>query len=99
MEILVQQGYLKRSSVESDVAIKGKKLIVAQIRYKASGEPSIKSLKRISTPGQRVYRKTPEKLLVRSGFGFQILSTSKGVMTEMQAMEKKVGGEVLAEVY
>lgn len=98
VEILVKEGYLKGQSIETGSS-KAKKWIVARIRYKASGEPSITSIKRVSRPGQRVYRKTPDKMLVRSGFGFQILSTSKGVLSEKDAMEKKVGGEVLAEVY
>lgn len=97
--ILVQEGYLKSSSVEAPTANRSYKMIVAETRYKADGEPAIRHIQRVSTPGQRVYRKTPEKMSVRSGFGFQILSTSKGVMTEKDAIEKKVGGEVLAEIY
>lgn len=55
-------------------------------------------LKRVSKPGQRIYRKSTDILPVLRGFGFSILSTSKGVMTGEQAKKQGVGGEVICEI-
>jgi len=99
LEILHKQGYLGKVEVVADDKGGHKKKIVAALVYKKDGQPAFERLTRVSTPGQRVYRKRPEKLEVRSGFGVQILSTSKGLMTDKEAIEKKVGGELIAEVW
>lgn len=62
-------------------------------------KPVIRELKRISRPGLRKYVAVPEIPRVRNGLGIAILSTSKGVMTDREAREAKVGGELLAEVW
>jgi small subunit ribosomal protein S8 len=95
--VLKKEGFLADFNIEE--ATKSKKSLVAQIRYERSGEPVIEHIRRISKPGQRVYGATPASTHLRSGLGFQILSTSKGVMTDRQASTQKVGGELLGEVW
>lgn len=61
--------------------------------------PAIRALKRVSTPGRRVYRGADELPTVLSGQGIAIISTSAGVMTNREARKRRLGGEILCEVY
>lgn len=61
--------------------------------------PAIRAVKRISTPGRRVYRGADELPTVLSGQGIAIISTSAGVMTNREARKRRLGGEILCEVY
>ena len=61
--------------------------------------PVIRSLKRVSRPGRRIYRKADEMPRIRNGLGLAIVSTSKGMMSDRQARSSKVGGEVMALVW
>jgi small subunit ribosomal protein S8 len=63
------------------------------------GEPVIREVRRVSTPGRRVYTGVKEIPQVRQGLGVAIVSTSKGVMTDAQARSANVGGEVLCTVF
>lgn len=63
------------------------------------GEPVISNIKRISTPGRRVYSSVTELPRVQNGLGISILSTPKGVMSDASARAENVGGEVLCQVY
>jgi small subunit ribosomal protein S8 len=69
------------------------------LKYSATREAVIRGIKRVSKPGLRVYRSYLEIPRVRGGFAVTILSTSQGVMTDRQAKEKKVGGEILCQVW
>ena len=69
------------------------------LRYSAQGEPAINNVKRISKPGRRVYRRAGEIQPVRNGLGVGIVSTSQGLLTDGQARERKVGGEILCELW
>lgn len=69
------------------------------LRYREDGRPVIQELRRVSKPSLRVYNKRRDLQMVRSGLGIAIVTTSKGVMTEKQARESNVGGEVLCEVW
>ena len=69
------------------------------LKYGAGKERVISGLKRISTPGLRVYAKCEELPKVLGGMGIALISTSKGVMTDSQARKLGVGGEVLAYVW
>ena len=69
-----------------------------KLRY-VGGEPVLQSLTRISKPGLRVYVGKDELENIRFGYGFSILSTSQGVMTNKEARKKGLGGEVLCEIY
>ncbi len=63
------------------------------------GVPAIRELKRVSSPGQRIYSKGKELRVVKGGRGVAILSTPKGVMTNYEAKKKGVGGEVVCEIW
>ena len=62
-------------------------------------KPIISGLKRISKPGQRIYFASKEIKKVRDGYGIAIISTSKGLMTNKEARKKKLGGEVICEIW
>ncbi|HAZ07319.1 MAG TPA: 30S ribosomal protein S8 [Elusimicrobia bacterium] len=69
------------------------------LKYSPAKECVIRGIQRVSKPGLRVYRSYQDIPRVRGGFAVTILSTSRGVMTDRQAKEKKVGGEILCQVW
>lgn len=69
------------------------------LKYSPEKQAVIRGLRRISRPGLRIYRSYGEMPRARAGFAVTILSTSKGMMTDRQAREQKVGGEVLCQVW
>lgn len=69
------------------------------LRYSAKGDPIVSKLERVSKPGCRVYSGNKQLVKVLGGLGINILSTSKGLMTDKQARRDNVGGEVLCRVY
>ena len=69
------------------------------LRYSAEGTPAISHVARISKPGRRVYRGADELPEVRNGLGVGIISTSQGLLTDAQARERRVGGELLCELW
>lgn len=69
------------------------------LRYSAEGVPAISFLQKVSKPGRRVYRKSDEIQPVRNGLGIGIVSTSQGLLTDAQARERRVGGELLCQVW
>ena len=77
---------------------KGHKELEIELKYH-EGEPVIRELKRVSTPGRRVYSSVSDLKPHRQGLGVSILSTPQGVMTDTSAREKNVGGEVLCQVF
>jgi len=94
-KILEKENFLKK------VEKKGrgiKKEIRVSLRYK-DGQPAIKSLKRVSRPGQRIYVPAKKIRRVRWGYGISIVSTPKGLMTDREARKNHVGGEVIAEIW
>jgi len=95
-EILKREGYIA-GWTESDETI-GKSLTL-QLKYGPSRERSIAGLRRVSKPGLRVYAKSTALPKVLGGLGIAILSTSSGLLTDRQAHQKGVGGEVLAYVW
>jgi len=70
-------------------------LIRIYLKYLKNGNPAILGLKRISKPGLRVYKQADELPKVYGGLGIAVISTSKGLMTDSNAREKKIGGEVI----
>lgn len=97
-EILYEHGYILKYKFEDTADNQG--VIKIALKFDAASKtPVIKSLTRISTPGLRQYRGKTELPRVLSGLGIAIISTSKGVMTEKQARELGIGGEVLCEVF
>jgi small subunit ribosomal protein S8 len=95
-EILKQQGYIAGWRVE-DAAV-GQSLVL-ELKYGPSRERSIAGLRRVSKPGLRVYAKSTALPKVLGGLGVAILSTSSGLLTDREASQKGVGGEVLAYVW
>jgi small subunit ribosomal protein S8 len=69
------------------------------LKYLKSGTPAVLGLKRVSRPGLRVYKKADELPKVYGGLGVAIISTSKGLMTDNEARDKKIGGEVLCYIW
>jgi len=90
-EILQREGYIAGFDV-ADAR-------VGQTKYGPNRERSIAGIKRVSKPGLRVYAKSTELPRVLGGLGVAILSTSSGLLTDKEAKQKGVGGEVLAYVW
>ena len=95
-EILKAEGYV--SSIKVEPASVGKTLTV-DLKFGPNRERSIAGIKRVSKPGLRVYAKSTELPRVLGGLGIAILSTSSGLLTDKQAAQKGVGGEVIAYVW
>lgn len=96
-EILKQEGYIASYTVED--APKVGKTLALELKYGPSRQRSIAGVRRVSKPGLRVYAKSTELPQVLGGLGVAIISTSQGLLTDRQATEKGVGGEVLAYVW
>ena len=94
---------LKESSYITDYRVieteEGRKVLRVILKYAAGGQPVIRELKRISTPGLRKYVGATEIPRVRNGLGMAIVSTSKGLMSDRDARRANTGGELLAIVY
>jgi len=73
-------------------------MIRVELKY-SERKPNINSLKRISKPGRRIYVKKDNIPVVLDGLGMAVISTPKGILTDKQAKEQKVGGEVVCEIY
>jgi len=95
-DILVKEGYIA-SWTTADATV-GKSLVV-KLKYGPNRERSIAGIRRVSKPGLRVYARSTELPKVLGGLGIAIISTSSGLLTDRQAAKKKVGGEVLADVW
>jgi small subunit ribosomal protein S8 len=96
LDVLKSEGYIR--SYESVIGKDGKAAIEVSLKY-FDGSPVIRELKRVSTPGRRVYAGAKEIPLVRQGLGIAIVSTPKGVMSDGQARATNVGGEILCTVF
>jgi small subunit ribosomal protein S8 len=94
--VLASEGFLGTVKVE---AREGHAALVMQIRYNADGDALIDGIQRVSRPGRRVYVGHSEIPKVRNGLGVAVLSTSKGVVSDRDARNAAVGGEVLCEVW
>ncbi len=95
-QILLTEGYIKGYDVIENGVQPNLKVT---LKYGANGEKVITGLKRISKPGLRVYANKDEVPRVLGGLGIAIVSTSKGVMTDGDARQESVGGEVLAYIW
>ena len=94
--ILKEEGYINNFVTKGE---KPKFVIRIFLRYDAKGTSSITHLSRVSTPGRRVYVGAQEIPSVLGGYGVNILSTSRGLMSGRKARKENVGGEILANVY
>lgn len=95
-EILKREGFIRDAEYIED---NKQGILRIFLKYGPNNEKVITGLKRISKPGLRVYAKATEVPRVLNGLGIAILSTSKGVMTDREARQSRVGGEVIAYVW
>jgi small subunit ribosomal protein S8 len=96
--ILEKEGYITGFTVAPSTTGPGDVLTIS-MKYSADRARTIAGLRRISTPGLRVYRKSDSIPRVLGGLGVAVLSTSNGLMTDREARKRKVGGEVLCYVW
>lgn len=94
--ILVKEKYLASCEVTEE---NGRRILAIQLKYGENGRPAITAIRRVSTPGRRIYVGRRELPVVLNHFGIAILSTSKGMMTNREARKTAVGGEIICEVY
>ena len=93
--VLQEKGFIKKFVVVED----GKQGILKVLLRYTDGVPAIQGIQRVSRPGLRHYVDTANLPRVRNGLGYAIISTSQGVMTDHEARQQKVGGEVIAKVW
>ncbi len=96
LDVLADEGYIRGYERTSDAA--GHPALEISLKY-YEGSPVIREIKRVSTPGRRVYMNLQDIPQVRQGLGVSIVSTSKGVMSDANARQANVGGEVLCTVF
>lgn len=95
-KILQTEGYVENVETYSEG---NKPMLRLYVIYDAKKQSRISRLKRISTPGRRVYVKAGELPVVRSGFGMAIVSTSNGLMSSHEARKRRLGGEIICEIF
>lgn len=95
-EVLKREGYIWDWA---EVAEQPVSQLRIELKYGPSGEKIIQRIKRVSKPGRRVYSRAKDLRPILNGLGISIISTSHGVMSDREARQQKVGGEVLCEVY
>jgi len=95
LDVLQREGYIRGYSEEE---LAGQKGLRIELKY-FEGQPAIQHLARVSKPGRRVYSASRELPHIRNGLGTIIVSTPRGVLSDAEAREQNVGGEVLAEVF
>ncbi len=96
--ILRQEGYIADFRAADDLSRPGRVLEVV-MKYTPERVPTISGLRRVSKPGLRVYSRADKLPRVLGGLGVAVLSTSQGLMTDREARERRVGGEVLCYVW
>jgi len=94
--VLKEQGYIKNYKFLED---NKQGILRVYLKYAGNKRPAIYGLERVSKPSRRVYKKSKEIKPVLNGLGISILSTSKGLMTDKQARNENVGGEVLCNIW
>ena len=95
LDVLQREGYIRGYSEEQMGPAAGVRI---ELKY-FEGQPAIKHVARVSKPGRRVYSGSTELPRIMNGLGITIVSTPKGVLSDAEAREQNVGGEVLAEVF
>ncbi len=95
-KILKQEGFIRTFKVIEEGP---QGLIRVYLKYADDGEPVIHGLRRVSTPGCRIYTRVESLPKVRNGLGVALVSTNRGVLTDEQARGLRVGGEILCEIW
>ena len=96
LEVLKKEGYIIDFNINNGE--KKIKFLSVDLKY-YEGQPVIKEIKRVSKPGRRVYSKATSIPKVLNGLGLAILSTSKGVMSDTEAIKNNLGGEIICKVF
>ena len=94
-EVLKSEGFILEHKVSQD---KNKAILEITLKY-SSGHPVISSIQRISKPGRRIFSSAESLPKINNGLGIAIVSTPKGVMTDIDARKHKVGGEIICKVF
>ena len=95
-KVLEEQGYIKGFRIHDE---QPSKIVEVLLRYDDQGTPAITSIQRVSKPGRRVYRRADELRPVLNGIGIAIVSTPRGLLSDADARQQRLGGEVLCEIY
>lgn len=94
-KLLQSQGFISGTSELSGRM----KMLQINLKYDASGTPVISGLKRLSTPGQRIYLPVTKLPRTNGGYGITVVSTSKGLVTDKHARKERLGGEVVCQIW
>jgi small subunit ribosomal protein S8 len=95
LEVLKKEGYIINFKVDEEKKLK---FLSVDLKY-YEGQPVIKEIKRVSKPGRRVYSRADSIPKVLNGLGVAILSTSKGVMSDSEAVKNNIGGEIICRIF
>ena len=96
LEVLKKEGYIINFKIDKDK--ENKKSLLVDLKY-YEGQPVIREITRVSKPGRRVYSRANSIPRVHSGLGLAILSTSKGVMSDSEAIKNNLGGEIICRIF
>ena len=96
LDVLKKEGYISDYKFLTDV--KDKNSLTVSLKYD-NGNPVIKEIKRVSKPGRRIYAKADSIPIIQNGLGVAIVSTSKGIMSDNDAKNKNIGGEIICRVF
>jgi len=96
-KVLKKSGYISGYDIKNDP--RGHEILRVYLKYPDTKRTVITDIQRVSKPGRRVYVKSEDIPQVLNGYGISILSTSKGVMTDKEARELRLGGELLCNVW
>ena len=96
LEVLKKEGYISDFKILADS--KNKNSLSVDLKYN-KGLPVIREINRVSRPGRRVYASADSIPRIQNGLGLAIVSTSKGIMTDEEARDQKIGGEIICRVF
>jgi small subunit ribosomal protein S8 len=97
VDVLLREGFVNEKQVLELDAIR--KVMRIRLKYGVDGEKVVTHIQRVSRPGRRIYSGSAGLPRVQGGLGISVVSTSQGVLSDREARAKKVGGEILAEVW
>ena len=96
LDVLKEEGYISDYKFLSDTKKRGS--LIINLKYN-NGLPVIKEIRRISKPGRRIYARADSIPRIQNGLGIAIVSTSKGIMSDYEAKNNNVGGEIICKVF
>ncbi|HLY09215.1 MAG TPA: 30S ribosomal protein S8 [Planctomycetota bacterium] len=98
-KVLRSEGYLEDVKTIQDEKKKERKTLHLYLKYDVEGASVISEIKRVSKPGCRIFRGVDKLGRIMDGLGVQVLSTSKGILSDRQARKERVGGELICKVW